>query len=206
MVVHQPGGIGALAGLPRAAVADRFGAPGLLAHRLARGQDTPLRPRGVRDRLEESLELPEAASGPMLGRALELLVDRLLARPERRGRTLRAVVLAARLVEGGTWRERIVFREALSDPRRMHLAIAPRLQLLPGPAQLLRLAVERLGPPGGEQKALLEEAREARLARVREAVRQVRAVAGPYGALRALCVDPDSRVPERRVMLTPFET
>jgi protein ImuB len=216
--------LGELGELPRAAMADRFGEPGLMARRLARGGDTLLRPRGVQDRLEETLELPEAASGPMLERALELLVDRLLVRPERRGHTLRSVVLAARLVEGGTWRERVVFREALSDPRRMRLAIGPRLALLPAPAQSLRLGVERLGPPGGEQRALLEggaagrkagepgpspsqsyEAREARLSRVREAVRQVRAVAGPYGALRALCVDPDSRVPERRVMLTPFE-
>ena len=36
--------LGALAALPRAAVADRFGRPGLLAHDLAGGHDTPLRP------------------------------------------------------------------------------------------------------------------------------------------------------------------
>ena len=35
--------LGALAALPRAAVADRFGRPGLLAHDLAGGDDTPLR-------------------------------------------------------------------------------------------------------------------------------------------------------------------
>jgi protein ImuB len=197
--------LGELAALPRSAVADRFGHPGLLAQRLARGGDTPLRPRPLEDRLEESLELPESASGPMLERALGALIDRLLARPERRGRTLRSVVLAARLVEGGTWRERVVFREALSDPRRVRLAAGARLALLPAPAQALRLGVERFGPPAGEQRALLDEARQARRARLREAVRQVRTVAGPYGALRALCVDPDSRVPERRVLLTPFE-
>lgn len=196
--------LGELASLPRAAVADRFGAPGLLARQLARGGDTPLLTREASERLEESLELPESASGPMLERALEVLVDRLLARPERRGRTLRSVVLAARLAGGGTWRERIVFREALADPRRMRLAMEVRLPLLPAPADVLRLAVERFGPAGGEQRALLDEARELRLRRLREAVRQVRTVAGPYGALRALCVDPDSRVPERRVMLTPF--
>ncbi len=44
----------------------------------------------------------------------------------------------------------------------------------------------------------------ARRARLREAVGQVRAAAGPEAALRAVCVDPDSRVPERRVVLTPF--
>jgi protein ImuB len=197
--------LGELATLSRAAVADRFGVPGQLAHRLARGQDTPLRPRPVADRLQETLELPESASGPMLERALEVLIDRLLARPERRGRTLRAIVLAARLASGGTWRERVVFREALSDPRRMRLAAGARLALLPAPADALALGVESFGPPGGDQRALLDEASELRLRRLREAVRQVRTVAGPRGALRVLCIDPDSRVPERRVMLTPFE-
>jgi protein ImuB len=41
--------------------------------------------------------------------------------------------------------------------------------------------------------------------RLREAIRQVRAAAGPGAALRILAVDPDSRVPERRAVLTPFE-
>ncbi len=135
---------------------------------------------------------------------LGLLIDRLLARPQRRGRTLRAVVLSARLVEGGTWREQVVFREALSDPRRMRLALGLRLALLPAPAEALGLAVERFGPAEGEQATLLDGSAAQRGERLREGVAQVRAVAGPEAALRALCVDPDSRVPERRVVLTPF--
>jgi protein ImuB len=186
------------------AVADRFGEAGVLAHRLAGGADTPLRTRRVEDRLEESLELGEPGSGQALERVLGVLVDRLLARPERRGRTLRAASLYARLVEGGSWRERVVFRQALSDAGRMRLALSLRLALLPAPAEGLRLAVERFGPPDGEQGTLLKSARTARLASLREAVSQVRTVAGPEAALRALCVDPDSRVPERRVVFTPF--
>ena len=107
--------------------------------------------------LEESLELPESASGAAAERALVLLVDRLLARHERRGRTLRAVVLGARLVEGGTWRERVVFREALADAARMRLALGQRLVLLPAPAESLRLAVERFGPPHAGRPALFED-------------------------------------------------
>jgi protein ImuB len=186
------------------ALADRFGEAGVLAHRLAGGADTTLRTRRLEDRLEESLELGEPGSGPALERVLGVLVDRLLARPERRGRTLRAASLSARLVEGGTWQERVVFRQALSDPQRMRLALSLRLALLPAPAEGLRLAVERFGPPDGEQGTLLQSARTARLARLREAVTQVRTVAGPEAALRALCVDLDSRVPERRVVFTPF--
>jgi protein ImuB len=197
--------LGALAALPRDAVADRFGPPGLLAHDLARGLDDPLRPRAPQEVVAETLDLDESASGPQLERALGLLIDRLLARPERRGRTLRAAVLSATLVEGGTWRERVVFREPLADPRRMRLALTPRLQLLPAPAEALRLTAERLGPPPAGDRALFGEARERRRARLREAVGQARAAAGPEAALRVLTVDPDSRVPERRAVLTPFE-
>lgn len=198
--------LGELAAMPRAAIADRFGAHGLRAHQLASGSDTPLRPRDAGELVNESLELPDASSGQQLERALGLLVDRLLARRERRGRTLRAVVLSAVLVErGGTWRQQVTFRESLSDPLRMRLALTPRLSLLPAPAQALRLGVERFGPPTNDQRALLDEPAQTRTARLREAIRQVRAVAGPDAALRVLMIDPDSRFPERRSVLTPFE-
>ena len=176
--------LGELAALPRAALADRFGAAGPLARDLARGRDTPLVPRRAAERLEEALELPESGSGTQLEHALNLLIDRLVARRERRGRTFRSVVLSAALVEGGTWRLRMTFREAHADPRRMRLALAPRLAELPAPADVLRLRVEGLGPPAGLQRSLIAEPAAIRAARLREAVRQARAVAGPDAALR----------------------
>jgi protein ImuB len=197
--------LGQLAQMERPVVADRFGRAGELAHDLACGRDDELRPRVPGEVLEEVLELPESASGAQLERALVLLVDQLLARQERRGRTLRAVVLGARLVEGGTWRERVVFREALADAGRMRLALGQRLLLLPAPAESLRLAVERFGPPHAGAVALFDDGTAQRTARLREAIRQARAAAGPEAALRVLEVDPDSRVPERQAVLAPFE-
>jgi protein ImuB len=197
--------LGELAALPRAAVADRFGPAGLRARELALGRDTPLRPRAPGERVEESLTLPESASGPQLERALALLIDRLLARRDRRGRTLRAAVVSAVLVEGGTWRERVVFRESTEDAARMRLALTGRLATMPAPAEALRLAVDRFGPPPGAGGALFSDGAEQRRARLREAVRQARAVAGPDAALRVLETDPSSRVPERRAVLTPYE-
>jgi protein ImuB len=199
------GTLGALAALPRAAIADRFGEPGLQALDLVRGAGGPPRPRAAGERVGETLELPEAASGPQLEHALGLLVDRMLARRERRGRTLRAAALAARLVEGGTWRERIVFRESTADPRRLRLALVPHLAGLPAPARTLELVVERFGPPVSDQRPLLDEADAARDARLREAVAQARAAAGPDAALRVIDIDPDSRVPERRSLLAPYD-
>lgn len=198
--------LGELGALPPAALADRFGPVGLLAYELALGGDGALRPRPASELVREALELPEAGSGSQLERALGLLIDRLLARRERRGRTLRTVVLSAVLVEqGGTWREQVVFREALADPARMRLALVPHLQSIPAPAEELRLAVEMFGPPASDQRGLLDDPVEARTARLREAIRQTRAAAGPDAALRILAVDPESRVPERRAVLAPFE-
>jgi protein ImuB len=105
---------------------------------------------------------------------------------------------------GGTWRERVVFREALGDAKRVCLALSLRLPLLPAPARELRLEAERFGPAGGEQHTLLDQSDRARRERLGEAVNQVRAVAGHDAALRAVCIDPDSRVPERRVVLAPL--
>jgi protein ImuB len=198
--------LGELATLPVAALADRFGRAGLHAYELACGGDGALRPRPASEMVRESLELPEAGSGLQLERGLGLLIDRVLARRERRGRTIRAVALSAVLVEqGGTWREQMTFREALSDPVRMRLALTPRLALIPAPADQLRLAVEQFGPPASDQRALLDDPAEARRARLREAIRQTRAAAGSDAALRVLEVDPESRFPERRAVLTPFE-
>ena len=198
--------LGELASLSRNAVTDRFGTTGIQAHRLACGEDDPPRPRTVEEPLLEQFELAEAAAGPALECALGVLIDRLLARPERRGRTLRAATLGARLVDGGSWRSSVTFREALAAPLRMRLALTPRLALLPAPADMLMLAAERFGPSAGEQRALFEQADQQRRARLREAVSQMRIAAGADAALRVCYVEPDSRVPERRLMLTPFES
>ncbi len=178
----------------------------MTAHRLARGSDQPLRPRTPGERIRETLELPEAADGPALERVLSLLIDRLLARRERRGRSLRSVVLSAALVEqGGTWRQSLSFREALADPQRMRLVLTPRLQMLPAPAQSLSLTVERFGPAGGDQRALLEDAETS----VPDGCARRSARRGSRPDLRRRCGSwrsiptPDSR--SARSMLTPFE-
>ena len=197
--------LGELAEMPRAKLADRFGKVGERAHDLARGRDTPLRPRVAGQLISESLQLPESASGQQLERALGLLIDRLLARRERRGMTIRAVIISARLVEGGTWRERVVFRESLSDGKRIRLALAPRLALLPAPAEALRLSVSRMGAAIGGADSLFEDGDKLKRERLREGIEQARAAAGPDAAMRVVEIDPDSRVPERRALLTPHE-
>jgi nucleotidyltransferase/DNA polymerase involved in DNA repair len=196
--------LGELAALPSRALAERFGPPGLLAFDLAQGRDTPLDPRRPPEPVAERLALPEAASGQQLERALELLVARLLARRERRGRSLRALAVSARFVAGGTWRAAATLRTPSADPGRIRLALAPRLAELPAPAEALGIEVESFGPPAHDQGRLVEDPGALRRTRLGEAVRQAREGAGEDAALRLLEVDPDSRIPERRTLLAPF--
>jgi protein ImuB len=195
--------LGQLAGLPRDAVADRFGRLGLRAQRLARGEDDPLRPRPVREAIAVELELPEAVSGQQLERALELLISRLLAHGARRGRTLRTLRLSARLAAGGGWRRQVALRRASADGSRLADALLPHLTLLPAPAATLQLEAVALGPETGEQLSLSGPDEERRR-RIAEAVRQTRSAAGADSLMRVLEVDPGSRVPERREVLMPF--
>jgi protein ImuB len=185
-------------------VADRFGSLGLQALRLCRGEEEPLRPGVPQEDLSEEIELPEGTAGRQLDRALELLVDRLLAAPQRRGRTLLGLRLGAILAAGGSWSvEQGLGRPSASAPVLRNV-LAPRLEGLPGPATALRLRALGFGPPARDQLELAVGGSEPRRRRLGAAVREVRAVQGAEALLKILPVDSSSRVPERWALLTPF--
>jgi protein ImuB len=185
-------------------VADRFGPLGLRARRLARGEDEPLRPRTPHEELAGQVELPEGAAGHQLERALELLVDRLLAAPQRRGRTLLGLRFGALLSGGGSWSVEQGLGRPTASARTLHSLLARRLEELPGPVSALRLRALALGPPAADQIELHVGGEEPRRRRLGAAVREVRAAQGAEALLKILPADPTSRVPERWGLLTPF--
>jgi protein ImuB len=190
--------------MPVHAVADRFGRCGVQARELAQGRDSALEPRQVCELLVERIELPEAASGLQLERMLELLIDRMLVRPERRGRALRKLALSARFVEQGTWRREVTLRQATASRERLRLVLTPKLTELPAPIEQLGLEAVSFGPAIGDQLGFRAQDERERRKRLVEALRQTRATAGPQSVLRVLDVDPGSRIPERRAVLAPF--
>jgi protein ImuB len=196
--------LGELASLPADAVADRFGDPGLRALGMARGVEDPLRPRQPRAELREEIELHDAATAGQLERALELLVDRLLSNPLRRGRSFRRLRIEARLAGGGGWRIEAPTRQATANRERLLLVLRPKLEALPAPAIRLALRGLELGEPQPRQPTLRADEAEERRGRVAEAVRHARAAAGRGAVLRVLEVDPGADVPERWATLTPF--
>jgi hypothetical protein len=185
-------------------VADRFGPLGLRALRLCHGEEEPLRPRTPHEELAEEIELPEGTAGRQLDRALELLVDRLLAVPQRKGRTLLGLRLGARLASGGSWSVEQGLGRPSASARVLRNVLLPRLEELPGPATSLRLRAVGLGPAARDQLELSVGGCEPRRRRLRAAVREVRAAQGAEALLKILPVDGSSRVPERWAMLTPY--
>ena len=195
--------LGELAALTPAALADRFGTLGLLAHELASGGDSALRPRPASEFCASRWSC-RRRPGIQLERGLGLLIDRLLARRERRGRTLRAVVLSAVLVEaGGPGANRWCFGKRWRSGTDSARA-GPRLQSMPA----RRSSYDWRSSASGRRRVIsgdFSRIRGGRSARLREAIRQTRAAAGAEAAMRILEVDPGSRFPERRAVLTPFE-
>jgi nucleotidyltransferase/DNA polymerase involved in DNA repair len=197
--------IGQLAGLPGGAVAERLGPDGRRAWSLARGErDGKVAPRRPAEPLVETLEFPEAVANELtLRRGLAVLLDRLLARPERGGRPPRKVALWARLAGGASWRRTVTLREPTADPSRLRSALAPKLAELPAPALKLRLEVAELAQHTGEQLELLAAEGEVLKGKLREGLRQVRSSVGVGGVSTVVEVAPWSRIPEARALLVP---
>jgi protein ImuB len=199
--------IGQLAGLPGGAVAERLGPDGRRAWSLARGDhDGRVRPRRPVEALVETLEFPDAVGNELtLRRGISVLVERLLARPERAGRPPRKLALWARLAGGASWRRAVTLREPTSDPARLRVALGSKLSELPAPALKLRLEAVELAEHTGEQLELVRSEGEALQGRLSEGLRHVRAGVGAGGISMVVEVAPWSRIPEARALLVPRE-
>ena len=197
--------IGQLAGLPGGAVSERLGPAGRRAWSLARGErDGRVEPRRPAEALHETLEFPEAVGQELtLRRGLGVLVDRLLARPDRTGRPPRKLALWARLAGGASWRRTVTLREPTADPARLRAALGPKLAELPAPVMKLRLEVVALAEGTGEQLELVRAEGEVLQVRLKEGLRQVRAAVGAGGVSTVVEVAPWSRIPEARALLVP---
>ncbi len=198
---------GDLASLPLPAVADRFGRPGIEAWRLARGEDEAyVIPRTPPEPMSEAIDFPDPIGDELTLRgAVAVLVDRLLAHPDRRGRPPRTITICARLAAGGSWRRPIALREATAEPRRLRDAVCPRLTELPAAVIRLELELTALAQSGDQQLSLMRPHDEILHERAAEAARQVSAGVGEGSLWRVVEVAPWSRVPEGRDLLVPFD-
>jgi protein ImuB len=197
--------VGELAGLPGGAVAERLGPDGRRAWSLARGGSSRrVRGRKPAAELLETLEFPEAVGNELtLRRSLGVLLDRLLARPERGGRAVRKLALAARLVGGGSWRRTVTLRDATAEPARLRAALGPKLLDLPAPIVALTVEAIVLAESVGSQLELVQPEGTELREHLREGLRQVSAGTGSGSVCTVVEVAPWSRLPEQRALLVP---
>lgn len=198
--------LGDLAALPADAVADRFGPTGLAARDLALGLEGPIRPRQPFEQITEWLDLPDAATGIHLEGGLTILCDRLAGRLRADGSSVRSLSIEARLLGGGSWSHQASPRQPTASPALLRLLLFPALEQLPRPADRLGLKVLETAPQEADQLEVMHRPGETRRRRLGEAARQVRAAVGESALMRILETEPESRLPERRMLLTPYSS
>jgi protein ImuB len=179
--------LGDLARLPRDALATRFGNHGLLAHRLAAGEDRFVDPREIPPDLavdasfEEPLESLDAVAF-----ASRALAERLLRALRVSGVAPHRVSILAEDAAGGSreriWRSADPFTEkALSDRVWWQLRAWVESGGIPGGISRLRIAPADLSD-GGRQLGLLQD--ETSRIDAERALARAQALLGPNGVLQ----------------------
>lgn len=213
--------LGQLRRFPEPALVAQFGEDGRNALAWSSGRRIdPVRPWHRPRPVRVSLDFanPVGLTGTLHG-ALDRLVERALARPDRRGRSVAGVRMGARLEGGGSWFVETVLREATSEreriaaPLRAKMAIAPPpravetllLELTEFGAQSLQTQLFGRSSEGGRATGGLDFNDGEVPVSLRDAVKELKLRIGHSPLYRVVEVDPWSRIPERRHALLSFD-
>jgi nucleotidyltransferase/DNA polymerase involved in DNA repair len=211
----------ALARFPEPALVAQFGQDGRDALAWATGRRIDRvrpwhRPRPIRVALDFPAPVGQVE---FIHNALDRLLERGLARPARRGRSIQEVRLTGRLEGGGSWVVESVLKEATGSARRLAFLLRSRVELTPPPRSVEGLALEfvQFGAPTSQAELFQRtddagrpvEGRTLSEGRVppslRKAVRELTLRLGDSPLYRVVEMDPWSRIPERRHALLRFE-
>lgn len=180
--------LGELGALPRAAIASRFGTPGLEAHRVAQGEDRSVSPRPIPEdvQAEERFD-PPLADLERAAFAARSLSHELLDALVPRGGTPHRVVVEAEAADGTvrtrTWRSADPFNEIeLAERVRWQLRAWVESGGVPGGIRRLRLVPDDLSDTG-RQLHLGEAAVTA--VETRRALSRAQGLVGPDAVLQA---------------------
>lgn len=200
--------IGAVADLAGSALVARFGAEGTRIHARARGEEIdPFRPRRTPERLALAVPVePPAEDLEPLRFVLHRLVVALAAQTAARGLAVTHATLRLDLdlafAPAGTPGELVVaqrFPEPTADAEAIERLLFARLERLPPPAAVARLALELAGaePAAGQQLPLFVP-QAARNARLGWQLARLALTFGEDRIRRVELTDPEAPLPERR--------
>jgi nucleotidyltransferase/DNA polymerase involved in DNA repair len=200
--------LGDLARLPLTAVLAQFGAEGQRAWQLARGEDPdPFVVEPVLEPIIELLRLPAPTSlEGDLAVALRIVIGRLLARAELRGRALRRLRLDLRLESGSSTGRAVLVKDGTRDVRRLTTLLRSQLGALPLDAPVAALQLEALafGEQAPQQTMLGDELRRP-VNRLRGAVAELAQRYGASPLYQVVEVNRWARLPEHRWALATYE-
>jgi DNA polymerase-4/protein ImuB len=202
--------LGRLRRLPRSSLLAQFGRPGERAHRLAGGEDREsLAPYVAVPVVRETLEFPmPAPTTAHFDLALNQLLERVCARPERGGRGIRQVRVQAQMEEGHLWERTVTLRRAHEDWHQIYAELRRRLEAVRPVGALLDLSVElsAFAERLNVQPLLFPDEQQHRRDRLAYELEQLGERMGRSPVFRIVEVEPWSRLPERRHALVSSDT
>ena len=203
--------LGDVAALPESALVSQFGRIGRLVWRWAAGRRLqPVKASARDEPIAIMLEFPEPVGQfDMLCHAIEQLVTRTLSSPRRRGRSIKAVRLTARLEHGGSWGGDVTLKEATATVSDIRRPLCHRLSITPvnGAVQHLLLTVTAFGPRTTQEQLFHRDASSAARAGRADSLRAVVDELRTRNTklFHVMEVMPWSRIPERRHALIDYD-
>lgn len=196
-----------VASLPLSSIQAQFGPISARMWNLARGiDDTPLLPHRFEKEVSENVTFSVPISSlQVLLMAVDVLLGRLFARPEMRGRFTRTALFEGYVLNGPTWQRRIVFKSLVGDKVKAYSTISAVLEklALPGPLESVALTFKDLAEEAGRQESLFQDVR--RKEHLREAIKHIKLSQRRNPICQVREVEVWSRIPERRRALVPYE-
>jgi DNA polymerase-4 len=183
----------------------QFGPEGRRIWELAQGIDNiPLYPRFTEEVIEESVTLPSVTvSMDAILTSAESLLLHVLPGIIRRGLGIRSLMLWTRTWNAENWERTIQFKEPAMDIKSAVSRLKRTLEDYPqpGPVEQVGIRVNRLDYPLGRQKSLFSDIRAKE--HLADDIKQLELKLGSPQIYKVKEVEPWSRIPERRRVLTP---
>jgi len=200
--------IGQIASLTLDALSSQFGEEGVLAHRLANGNDSrPLMPRTKPVILEQELrsDNPLDTVESLLA-AMDKLLGKLLPALRNRNQVCGEIRICLHLDGISAWHERLTLKEPTDSKAEIMSFLKHRLEALQLPAAVtgISLGLAHLGAESAKQSPLLSEERAKQREQLKRVTKRLQARFGKNPLKKVIEVDPASRIPERRCILTDF--